>query len=164
MCEIIPYTMTMTEIDRIDIRILGKLQEDASLAVNEIAEAVNLSVNATWRRIKRMEADGIIRGRVALLDADKLGLGLTVIVTVRAGEHSDGWLEQFAAGVRAIPEVVEFYRMSGDIDYLLKIVVSDVPHYDRVYKKLIKTARMGDVSSAFAMEVIKQTTALPILP
>jgi Lrp/AsnC family transcriptional regulator len=161
-CEKLPTDDAVAPLDKLDIKILAHLQNDAGASVGEVAETVNLSVNAVWRRIKRLEADGVIRKRVALLDAEKLGLGLTVFVTVRAAEHTEEWLERFATGVHAIPEVVEFYRMSGEVDYLLKIVVGDVPHYDRVYKKLIKVAKLSDVSSTFAMEAIKHTTAVPI--
>src|SRR5579875_414384 len=121
-------------LDRQDFRILALLQEDASRSVAEIGEAVNLSQNACWRRIKRLEEEGFVAARVALLDPQKLGVGVTVFVTVRAAEHTEGWLEQFAAAVRRIPEVMEFHRMSGDIDYLLKLRVADIADYDAVYK------------------------------
>jgi len=153
----------MTELDRIDKRILSALQADASLAIAELADAVGLSSNACWRRVKRLEEAGVIRRRVALLDPVKLGLGVTVFVSVRTSEHAEEWLEAFADGVAQIPEVVEFYRMSGEVDYLLKVLVADIAHYDRVYKRLIKTASLTDVSSSFAMEQIKYTTAVPLL-
>jgi Lrp/AsnC family transcriptional regulator len=153
----------MVELDRIDMRILAALQADASLAIAELAEAVGLSSNACWRRVKRLEESGVIRRRVALLDPLKLGLGVTVFVAVRTNEHAEEWLEGFAKGVAQIPEVVEFYRMSGEVDYLLKVLVSDIAHYDRVYKRLIKTATLADVSSSFAMEQLKYTTALPLI-
>ncbi len=149
-------------IDAADLRILSILQEDASLAVGEVAERAHLSANACWRRIKRLETDGVILGRVALLDAARLGTGVTVFVTIRAAEHSDAWLGEFAAAVRRIPQIVEFYRMSGDIDYLLKIKVADIAAYDGVYKRLIRAVRLSDVSSAFAMETLKSTTAIPL--
>ena len=148
--------------DEFDLKILSLVQNDATLTVNEIAERVNLSPNACWRRIKKLEEDGVIRKRVALLDPAKLGAGVTVFVTIRATEHSDRWLEEFAAAVARIPEVVEFYRMSGDADYLLKLQVADIAAYDSVYKKLIRSVRLSDVSSAFAMEEIKHTTAVPL--
>jgi Lrp/AsnC family transcriptional regulator len=151
------------ELDRQDSRILAALQADSSQAIAELAEGVGLSTNACWRRIKRLEELGVIRGRVALLDPEKLGLGVTVFVSVRTNEHNDAWLQQFDAAVAQIPEVVELYRMSGDIDYLMKIVVADISHYDRVYKRLIKAVRLTDVSSGFAMEQMKYTTALPVL-
>jgi Lrp/AsnC family transcriptional regulator len=150
-------------LDRQDFRILAALQEDAGKAIAELAEAVGLSTNACWRRIKRLEELGVIRGRVALLDPEKLGLGVTVFVSVRTNEHNDAWLGQFNAAVTRIPEIVELYRMSGDIDYLMKVVVSDIAHYDRVYKRLISLIRLTDVSSSFAMERMKSTTALPVL-
>ena len=149
-------------IDAADLRILSVLQEDAALAVGEVARRVHLSANACWRRIKRLEADGFILGRVALLDAARLDAGVTVFVTIRAAEHSDAWLTEFAAVVRRIPQIVEFYRMSGDIDYLLKIKVADIAAYDDVYKRLIRGVRLSDVSSAFAMEELKSTTAIPL--
>ena len=148
--------------DAADLRILGVLQEDASLAISEVAERVNLSQNACWRRIKRLDEDGLILRRVALLDAARLDAGVTVFVTIRAAEHSESWLSDLAAIVRRIPEIVEFYRMSGDSDYLLKIKVADIAAYDAVYKRLIRGIRLSDVSSAFAMEVLKNTTAIPL--
>ena len=152
-----------TDLDRLDARILDSLQANADQAVADLAESVGLSANACWRRIKRLEELGIIRGRVALLDPEKLGLGVTVFVSVRTNEHNDAWLGQFNDAVTRIPEIVELYRMSGDIDYLMKVVVSDIAHYDRVYKRLISLVRLTDVSSSFAMERMKLTTALPVL-
>ncbi len=152
----------MNEFDAIDKTLLRSLQEDASRPVAELAERVNLSVNACWRRIKRFEEQGIITARVALLDAEQIGLQLTAFVSVRTNQHNPSWLKAFAAGVDSIPEVVEFYRLSGDIDYLLKIRLRDINDYDRVYKALIATAPIADVSSSFTMEELKHTTALPI--
>jgi Lrp/AsnC family transcriptional regulator len=152
----------MTGNNTVDFRILALLQENADRSLSEIAAAVNLSQNACWRRIRRLEEDGVIKKRVALLDPAKLGVGTTVFVTVRAGEHSETWLERFTAAVRKIPEIMEFYRMAGDIDYLLKIQVADIPAYDRVYKQLIRAVPLSDVSGAFAMETLKHTTALPL--
>lgn len=146
-----------------DIRILRVMQEDATLSVAAIAETVHMSHNACWRRIKRLEEAGVISRRVTLLDPTALGLDMTVFVSIRASEHSEEWLNSFAAAVRAIPEVVEFYRMSGDVDYLLKLRVQNIAAYDAVYKRLIKAVRLTDVSSAFAMEELKHTTALPLL-
>jgi Lrp/AsnC family transcriptional regulator len=148
--------------DSTDLRILAVLQEDATLAIGEVAQRVHLSSNACWRRIKRLEEEGFIRRRVALLDAARLGVGVTVFVSIRAAEHSDAWLAQLAAVVGRIPEIVEFYRMSGDVDYLLKLKVADIAAYDEVYKRLIHGMRLSDVSSAFAMEELKQTTAIPL--
>jgi Lrp/AsnC family transcriptional regulator, cysteine-sensing transcriptional activator len=152
----------MTPLDSVDVKILGLLQADASRAIAEIADAVHLSQNACWRRIKRMEEEGVIKKRVALLDAGKLGVGVTVFVSVRAGEHTEKWLDTFTSAVRKMPEVVEFYRMAGDIDYLLKLQVANIAAYDRVYKSLIRAAKLTDVSAAFAMEEMKQTTELPL--
>jgi Lrp/AsnC family transcriptional regulator len=150
------------EFDAADLRILGVVQEDAALSIGEVAERVNLSQNACWRRIKRLEEDGVILRRVALLNAARLDAGVTVFATIRAAEHSDAWLAELTALVRRIPEIVEFYRMSGDIDYLLKIKVADIAAYDAVYKRLIHGIRLSDVSSAFAMEELKNTTAVPL--
>ena len=150
------------KLDRYDHRILQQLQQDTDIAVADLAEQIGLSTNACWRRIKRLEESGIIRARVALLNERALGLKLTVFVAVRTNQHNDSWLRQFASGIKDIPEVVEFYRMSGDTDYLLKIVARDIDDYDRVYKKLISVAPMHDVSSSFAMERIKSSTALPL--
>ncbi len=150
------------KIDRFDHRILQQLQVDTDIAIAELAEQIGLSTNACWRRIKRLEELGFIRGRVALLNERALGLRLTVFVSIKTSEHNDSWLENFSSGVKDIPEVVEFYRMSGDTDYLLKIVAQDIDDYDRVYKKLISVAPLHDVSSSFAMERIKSSTALPL--
>src|SRR5258708_37380689 len=152
----------MGELDGIDVKILDLLQNDSSQSIAEIAERVHLSQNACWRRIKQLEEEGIIAKRVALLDPKKLDVGVTVFVTVRAGEHTERWLETFSAAVRKMPEVVEFYRMTGEIDYLLKLQVADIAAYDRVYKSLIRSANLMDVSSAFAMEELKRTTAIPL--
>ena len=149
-------------IDPTDRRILAILQEDATVPIAEVAARAGLSQTPCWKRIKRMERDGIIDRRVAVLNRDALGLGVTVIVAVRTAQHSDEWLHTFAEGVARIPEVVEFYRMSGDIDYLLKIVARDIADYDRIYRKLTKVAPLHDVSSSFAMQEIKSTTALPL--
>jgi len=148
--------------DGIDLKILDLLQNDASLSIAEIGERVHLSQNACWRRIRQLEESGIIVKRVALLDRERLGVGITVFVTVRAGEHTEKWLETFSAAVRKMPEVVEFYRLTGEIDYLLKLQVADIAAYDRVYKALIRSAKLMDVSAAFAMEEIKRTTAIPL--
>ena len=152
----------MVEIDRRDRQILDLMQKDVSLSVAELAERVGLSQNACWRRARRLQDDGVIRRRVALLDQDLLDLSVTVYVSVKTSEHNETWLKRFSKGVHEIPEVVEFYRMSGDTDYLLKIIVRDIAHYDRVYKQLVTIAPLYDVSSSFAMERIKYTTALPL--
>lgn len=149
-------------MDLIDRKILALAQEDASLSVAEVAERVGLSTTPCWRRIHNLEKAGVIRKRVALLDARAVNVGVTVFVRLRTSQHSYAWLKSFAAKVAGIEEVVEFYRLSGDIDYLLKIVVSDIAAYDAVYKRLIRAAEFSDVSSSFAMEEIKYTTALPL--
>jgi len=152
----------MANFDRIDRRILDALQHDAALSNADLADQVGLSANACWRRTRRLEEQGIIRKKVALLSQDKLNLKVTVFVGIKTNEHNDEWLQRFASGVKAIPEVVEFYRMSGDTDYMLKIVAEDIDDYDRVYKKLISVVHLHDVSSSFAMERIKSSTALPL--
>lgn len=149
-------------LDAIDLRLLALLQEDSSLTVNELAEAARISPTPCWRRIQRLEREGVIRKRVALLDPAKLNAGVTVFVAIKTAQHNAAWLERFAAAVSAIPEVVEFYRMSGEIDYLLRVLVPSIAGYDAFYKKLIKTADLFDVSSSFAMEQIKFTTAVPL--
>ena len=152
----------MAELDSIDARILAALQRDASQSIEQIAQTVGLSQNPCWRRIKRLEAEGVIERRVALVDPATVGVGVTVFVFVRTSQHNDAWLRKFARGVSAIPEVVEFYRMSGDVDYLLKILVADIADYDRIYKQIIRVADLQDVSSSFAMERIKYTTEVPL--
>lgn len=149
-------------MDVTDLKILTLLQDDAALSLAAIAERVNLSPTPCWRRIQNLEAAGVVRKRVALLDAAALNVGVTVFVRLRTQSHDAAGLAQFAAAVSAIDEVVEFYRLSGDIDYLLKIVVPDIAGYDAVYKRLIAGAAYADVSANFAMETIKHTTALPL--
>lgn len=149
-------------LDAIDRRILRELQKDATIAIADLAQLVGLSQTPCWKRIKRLTDAGIVTGRVALLDRDKLDLGLVVFVSVRTNRHDQDWLDAFASAASAMPEVVEFYRLSGDTDYLLKVVVRDIAAYDGLYKKLIAAVPLSDVSSAFAMEQIKSTTALPI--
>lgn len=150
------------EFDVFDRRLLAALQADASISMSALGEIVGLSANAVWRRVKLMEEAGVIRGRVALLSPEALGLDLTVFVSVKTNQHTAEWLDRFAKGVAAIPEVVEFHRMAGEWDYLIKLHVSTVADYDRVYRRLIATAPLSDVSSSFAMETIKATTALPV--
>ncbi len=145
-----------------DKKILEWLQNDASLSSSEIAAKVHLSPTPCWRRIQKLKDGGVIRKQVVLCDPKKLNVGVTVFVSIRTSQHNAAWFERFSKGVAAIPEVVEFYRMSGDIDYLLRVVVPDIAAYDSVYKRLIKVAELYDVSSSFAMEQIKYTTALPL--
>ena len=149
-------------LDRIDKAILALLQRDAALSIAEISSQVSLSPTPCWRRIQRLEEQGYISKRVALLSPEKLNLGVTVFVAVKTSQHNEAWFEQFRRVVSAIPEVVEFYRMSGEVDYLLRIVVPDIKRYDWVYKQLIKGTGLFDVSSSFAMEQLKLTTELPL--
>lgn len=154
--------MEKNNLDAIDRRILTVLQADATVPIAELAAQVGLSATPCWKRIKRLERDGIIARRVTLLDRDRLGLSVTVMVAIRTTQHTDEWLERFTEGVSRIPEVVEFYRMSGDVDYLLKVVARDIADYDRIYRKLTKVADLHDVTSSFAMQEIKSTTVLPL--
>ena len=149
-------------MDQIDRQILMQLQHNAAQPVADIARKVGLSVTPCWRRIQRMEETGIIRKRVALLDSKAVGVGMSVFVAVRTDQHNADWLEQFAGMVADMPEVVEFYRMSGEVDYLLRVVVPDMVAYDKFYRELIANVQLTDVSSSFAMEEIKYTTALPL--
>ncbi len=149
-------------MDEIDRKILSLLQADAGLALADIAGRVGLSTTPCWRRIQNLEKSGVIRARVALLDAAKVNLAVTVFVRIRTSRHDADWLRQFARAVEDIPEIVEVYRMSGEIDYVLKVVVPDIPSYDAIYKRLIGAVPMMDVSSNFAMEEIKLTTTLPL--
>ena len=149
-------------MDATDRAILACLQEDATMPVAEIARRVGLSSTPCWRRIQKLEEAKVIRARVALLDSKRVNVGTTAFVSVRTNQHSVEWLERFAAVVREMPEVVEFYRMSGAVDYLLRVVVPDIEAYDRFYKRLIARIELSDVSSSFAMEQIKYTTALPL--
>jgi Lrp/AsnC family transcriptional regulator len=149
-------------MDKIDKKLLQMLQTDATLSVGAMDGAVHLSTTACWKRIQNLEERGVIRKRVALLDPARLNLGMTVFVAVKTSRHDLQWLQKFSEVVRDIPEVVEFYRMSGEVDYLLRIVVPDIQAYDQVYKRLIKDTQLSDVSSSFAMEELKNTTALPL--
>jgi Lrp/AsnC family transcriptional regulator len=150
------------KLDAIDIRILEILQRDAEQQVAQIAAQVGLSTTPCWRRIQRLKEAGVIERQVALLNARKVNVGVTVFVSVRTSTHTQEWFERFRATVQAIPEVVEFYRMSGEVDYLLRVVVPDIAAYDAVYKRLIAGTHLHDVSSSFAMEELKLTTALPL--
>ncbi len=151
-------------MDEFDLSILREMQRDCSRSVQEIGAAVGLSQSPCWRRIRRLEEAGILGRRVALVDAEKVGLGATVFVTIRTTQHNEEWLERFASAVQRIQEIVECHRMSGDVDYLLKIVAADIADYDRIYQKLIRSIELHDVSSSFAMESLKCTTALPLPP
>ena len=149
-------------MDAIDRKILALLQQNASLSVAEVGKRVGLSSTPCWKRIQRLEADGVIQKRVALVDQDKIGLGVTVFVSVETNDHSREWLDRFARIVIAMPEVMEFYRMAGDVDYMLRAVVPDIQGFDAFYKRLIAEVPLQNVTSRFAMEKIKATTALPI--
>jgi len=150
------------EIDTIDRRILAELQRDGSLSVDQLSERVGLSRNACWRRMKRLEDDGVIAGRVALVDAEKIGLGLSVFILVRTSRHDPDWLKLFRDAVTALPEITGVYRMSGDLDYILRARVADVKAYDRLYQRLISRVPLTDVSASFVMEEIRDTTILPV--
>ena len=149
-------------MDKTDRKILALLQEDAAQPIADIARKIGLSVTPCWRRIQKLEEDGVIRARVALLEATKIGLGMSVFVAIKTDQHNADWLAEFASTISQRKEVVEFYRMSGEVDYLLRVVVPDMAAYDRFYKDLIAEVRLTDVSSSFAMEEIKYTPALPL--
>lgn len=149
-------------LDETDRKILRQLQRNADTSLDALSEQVGLSRNACWRRIKRMEESGLIKARVALLDAARLGLSLTVFIQVRAARHSADWAARFARATRALPQITGVYRMSGDLDYLIRAVVADMADYDRLYQTLISQVDMADVSASFVMEDIKHTTELPL--
>ena len=149
-------------MDKLDARILDLLQSNGELSAAEIADRVGLSKAPCWRRIQKLQQDGVILRTVALLDAHSLNVGTTVFVTLKTGNHSEAWFDKFVRAVRDIPEVTEIHRMSGDVDYLIRIVVPDIDAYDVVYKRLISAVEFQDVSASFALETIKYTTALPL--
>ena len=149
-------------MDAIDRQILELLQNDANIPIAKIAETVGLSSTPCWRRIQHLEKTGVIKQRVVLLDPEKMNVGVTVFVSVRTSQHNEKWLQKFSSVVACIPQIVEFYRMSGDTDYLLRVVVPDIKAFDSVYKRLIRDIELSDVSSSFAMEQIKYTTKLPL--
>lgn len=153
-------------MDQIDRKILTVLQGDANISIAELADKVGLSQTPCWKRIQKLEQSGVILKRVALVAPEKIGLGLAVFVQIETADHSGPWLEKFAHMVSAMPEVMEFYRMAGDVDYMLRVVVADMAAYDTFYKKLIETIPLKNVTSRFAMERIKATTAykVPDLP
>src|SRR5271155_5363006 len=149
-------------MDTIDRKILAVLQDNAALSVAEIGARVGLSSTPCWKRIQRLEADGVILKRVALVDQERIGLGVSVFVSIETGDHSQDWLDPLPQVVEAMPEVMEFYRMAGDVDYMLRVVVPDIAGYDAFYKRLITAVPLKNVTSRFAMEKIKSTTSLPI--
>ena len=149
-------------MDQKDRQILRILQKDAALSMNELAERCAMSKTAVWRRVRALEENGVIKSRVTLLDSEALGFGLTIFALVRTNQHSDAWFSKFRRAVASIPEILEFHRTSGDLDYLLRIVARDMRHYDEVYKQLIREVDFADVSSTFVMETFKSDTQLPI--
>ena len=149
-------------MDTYDRLILKHLQNNSDISVADLAEKINLTANPCWRRLQKLQEQGFIHKRVALLDKDKLNLGVTVFINIRTRHHSQAWFEQFKAAIEELPEIVEFYRMSGSIDYMLKAVVPSIKSYDDVYQKLIAKVELEDVSAFFAMEEVKHTTELPL--
>lgn len=152
----------MNEIDAIDRRILSALQKDATLSLDALGAQVGLSRNACWRRIRLLEEAGVITGRIATVDAAKLGLGLTVFMQIRTNAHAPDWLDKFSTAAKAIPEIQGVYRMSGDLDYLIRARVADMADYDRLYQRLIARVPLSDCAASFVMEEIKETTQLPL--
>ncbi len=152
----------MSEIDDIDRRILSALQRDAGQSLDALGVQIGLSRNACWRRIRQMEGAGVITGRIATVDPAKLGLGLCVFMQVRTNAHTPDWLEKFSAATKAMPEIQGVYRMSGDLDYLIRARVADMAGYDRLYQRLISKVALSDVSASFVMEEIKETAQLPL--
>ena len=149
-------------MDAIDRKILVALQENADISIADLADRVGLSQTPCWKRIQKLEATGVILGQVALVAPERIGLGLTVFVQIETAEHSSSWLEGFSARISAMPEVMEFYRMAGDVDYMLRVAVADMAAYDAFYKRLISAFALKNVTSRFAMERIKSTTAYAI--
>lgn len=157
--------MLPNSLDKKDRMLLNLLQKDCMLSLQALADAVNLTTTPCWKRLKRLEDEGYIRGRVALLDSEKLGLGLTAFMLIKTQQHSSSWFQQFVSLVQGMPEVMGFYRMAGEYDYLLRVQVADMKSYDDFYKRLVNgTPGLIDVTSSFAMEEIKYTTALPVAP
>ncbi len=151
-------------MDATDRKLLVLLQDDASLSIAELAERVHLSQTPCWKRIQKLEREGVIRKRVALVDPERIGLGLTVFVSIETDDHSKEWLDRFARTVSTMPEVMDFYRMAGDVDYMLRVVVTDMAAYDGFYKRLIEAVPLKKVASRFAMERIKSITAYAVPP
>ena len=152
----------MSNVDTIDLRILSALQRDAGQSLDLLGAEVGLSRNACWRRIRTLEESGVITGRIATLDARKLGLGLTVFMQIRTNAHAPDGLKQFSAATKAMPEIQGVYRMSGDLDYLIRARVADMAGYDQLYQQLIARVPLSDVSASFVMEEIKETAQLPL--
>lgn len=156
------YCVRMKEYDAIDRRLLRELQSDAGRSIEELGAAVGLSRNATWRRIRRLEDEGVIRRRVALVEPEAVGRGLAVFISVRTDRHDAAWASAFAKAVAGFPEILGAYRTSGDLDYLIHARVADVKAYDALYQRLIAAIELKDVSASFVMEELKETTALPV--
>lgn len=149
-------------LDHIDRRLIDELQRDCAQSIESLGEKIGLSRNACWRRIKRLEVDGVLTARVALADPDALGLTLTAFISVRVGSHSDDWVKRFHAAVRGLPEITGVYRTTGELDYLIRAELPDMKAYDAFYQRLIAKVDLADISSSFVMEKIKETTALPV--
>ena len=152
----------MVEIDDLDRRILNALQRDCSESLEELGARVGLSRNACWRRIRRMEETGLIKGRVVIVDPEAVGLGLQVFISVRTNSHDPDWIKAFATATRDMPEILGVYRMTGDLDYLIRARVRDIADYDALYQRLTRKVSLSDVSASFVMEEIRDTTALPL--
>jgi Lrp/AsnC family transcriptional regulator len=152
----------MSDFDTIDRRIMGELQRDAAQSLDALGDSVGLSRNACWRRVRALEAAGVIKARVALLDPVQLDLPLMVFIQIRTSAHAPDWLEKFSTATRAMPEILGVYRMSGDLDYLIRARVADMAGYDQLYQRLIRKVPLSDVSASFVMEEIKETTQLPV--
>jgi len=152
----------MSDFDTIDRRIMGELQRDAAQSLDALGDSVGLSRNACWRRVRALEAAGVIKARVALLDPVQLDLPLMVFIQIRTSAHAPDWLEKFSTAMRAMPEILGVYRMSGDLDYLIRARVADMAGYDQLYQRLIRKVPLSDVSASFVMEEIKETTQLPV--
>jgi Lrp/AsnC family transcriptional regulator len=154
--------MNIVTIDDLDRRILDELQRNADQPLEALGDKIGLSRNATWRRVRALEQAGVIRARVALLDANVLNLGLTVFIQIRTNRHDPEWLESFAKATRDMPEILGAYRMTGDLDYLIRARVAHMAAYDRLYQRLIRKVEMSDVAASFVMEELKDTTVLPL--
>ncbi len=153
----------MVDMDRIDKQLLAMLQKDSTLSLNELADAVNLTSTPCWKRLKKLEESGVISQRVALLDPERLGLSFIAFVMVKTSDHSHEWYQRFVNTVEDFPEVMEFYRMAGEYDYMMKVLVKDMKNFDQFYKKLVNSVDgLNNVTSTFAMESLKYTTALPL--
>lgn len=160
--SIAQHYQSIIVLDEFDRKLLTLLQQDATLSIAELAERIGLTTTPCWKRLKRLEEEGYVEKRVALLNRAKVGLPVTVFVSIRTSQHDEAWLADFAKATAAMPEIVELYRMSGEVDYLMKVVVPDIEGYDRFYKRLIRATKLSDVSSTFAMEQIKYSTEVPL--